>query len=189
MFDTLYELLESGKIIQKMCSDFLVWIDSQKEGFTVTRKAFCVEPFLASIALLYRQTALNMGIQLTFDAEEGLVVVTDENLLAIVLRNIIDNAIRHSGSRTILIVGSSAAGKLQIRVADTGRGMHPEMIRELRAPARPVRSNGSNFGYRFIREFSMLLGAEIEIDSHEGKGTTVTVTLPAEEQDISITPS
>jgi signal transduction histidine kinase len=176
----LLKVLESGKIIEKMCSDFLVWFDSQKGDFQANPKLLYVRPFLTSIAILYRQTSLNLGIHLSFAAEESLVWVTDENLLAIVLRNIVDNAIRHTGSGSINIAASSASGKLLIRVTDTGRGMHPDMIRELKKPARAFRPNGSNFGYRFIREFSTLLGAEIEIESYIGKGTTVTITLPAE---------
>jgi signal transduction histidine kinase len=179
----LLELAESGKNIQQFSADFLVWYDSQKHDFAVKKTFLKVQPLLETITTIFQQISIHLGIRLTYAVEPGLQVFTDEHLLAIVVRNIVDNAIKHTESGTIGISAFKADRKVHIRVEDTGRGMHPDMVRQLMEPAkvfgRAGTKSGQNYGYRFIREFTGWLDASLEIESRLGTGTVVTLILPA----------
>ena len=64
--------------------------------------------------------------------------------------------------------------------ADSGRGMSEADLRRLFQPFRTNFPSGTGLGmaisYRIVQEH----GGRIEVDSRQGVGTTITVTLPAE---------
>jgi signal transduction histidine kinase len=176
----LFELLESNKNILRFTSDFLVWYDSQKDDFTVNKSPLFVRPFIEGILHFYQPITERKQLGLSFEADKDLTVMTDEHLLGIILRNIIDNAIKNTNTGGIYLRAHLRDGKVAISVRDTGKGMTLNEIDQLTS-ARPKRGEavGQSFGYRLIREFSQLLGANLSISSQPGSGTVVTITLDA----------
>jgi signal transduction histidine kinase len=171
----LSEVLESGRSILQFSADFLVWYDSQREDFSVEKRLVALLPFLTATLDFYQQTAKRQGITLSLDVPEEITLVTDEHLLAIVIRNIVDNAIKHTPKGSIRVSASTNQNGVLIQVRDTGRGMSAEMVKELREPTAVGRNKGNSFGYRFIREFTQWLGGRLHIDSEKGVGTTISL--------------
>jgi signal transduction histidine kinase len=89
-------------------------------------------------------------------------------------REAISNAIRHAQTPSIQVRLACADGNLRLTVRDFGRGLVP--------------SPDSGYGLRNMRERARLLGAELKFDSMPGKGTSVTLDLPMDENDGSHTP-
>ncbi len=104
--------------------------------------------------------------------------------------NIITNAIGAMDQGGKLSVGISARnGDVTLRVADNGPGMSPQVLARVFEPffgMRPaeegsvVRATG--LGLAVSKRLVERSGGRIEIDSTEGRGTTVTVSLPAERE-------
>ena len=72
-------------------------------------------------------------------------------------------------------------GFVRIAISDTGRGMDEaelEIIRRLRPRGSSKKSSGIGFGLAMASAKVRDHGGTLEIDSEEGKGTTVTITLP-----------
>jgi signal transduction histidine kinase len=71
-----------------------------------------------------------------------------------------------------------------LTVADTGVGIPPDMLDRLGTPFLQVQSSmtrsheGTGLGLALTKSLVALHGGELAIASEEGKGTTVTVTLP-----------
>jgi signal transduction histidine kinase len=170
-------LLDSGKSIAQFSADFLMWYDSQQEHFTVRKRQVPMLPFVEALLHVYRHVTDRPGLSLHYDVTPELVAYSDENLLGIVVRNLLDNAIKHTPNGCITIKAFRDDLRVVIEVTDTGRGMHPDKIKELCGPSSTARASGHSFGYRFIREFSQRLGAELNIVSEPGAGTTVTVSF------------
>lgn len=176
----LFELLNSNKNILRFSSDFLVWYDSQKEDFAVNKSSLLLRPFVDAILQFYYPIGERMGLSVTCEVDPRLKTTTDEHLLGIVLRNIIDNAIKNTSSGGIHLTAYLQDGRVAISIRDTGRGMTSNEIKNLTDPYFQMgKKTGESFGYRFIREFSHLLGAELSISSNPGFGTTVVVSLDA----------
>ena len=86
------------------------------------------------------------------------------------------------GSGEAKFVGLVAGEEIAIQVCDSGQGIAAERLLHLFEPTFTVkggRVTTSNWGLFTSRNIILEHGGQIGIDSTEGKGTTVTVTLAA----------
>lgn len=101
-----------------------------------------------------------------------------------ILDNIISNALKYTDQGSIAISARMQCSRLQVDVADTGRGMTPEEARRIfnaftRLPGAQG-TEGVGLGLSIARELATLLGGRITLESAKGKGTTFHVSLPLE---------
>ena len=101
------------------------------------------------------------------------------------LQPIIENCIIH-GITPKLEGGSVSVevdkkdDKLLIAIIDTGVGIDEETLKEIRESLGGKNSNtvGIGMGNIYRRIKAMYSDADMQIDSYEGKGTTITIILP-----------
>jgi signal transduction histidine kinase len=76
------------------------------------------------------------------------------------------------------------ATEATLTVADTGSGMTPEFVRErLFRPFDSTKgSQGMGIGAYQAREFARSMGGDMRVESVPSKGTTVTISLPLQDQ-------
>lgn len=127
------------------------------------------------------------GIRLLPVADGPPVVVeVDPARISQVLDNLLDNAIAYAGrgAEVGVTVTASPPGFI---VRDTGAGIAAQHLPFLFDPfyradaARTPGSNHSGLGLRIARGLIEAHGGTLTLESVEGQGTTVTVTLPAAE--------
>ncbi len=113
------------------------------------------------------------------------VVEGDEDRIRQVIANIVGNALVHTPPGTpIELHVAATAEEARIAVVDYGPGMPPDVAAKVterfyRAdPARARRRGGSGLGMAIADAAVAAHGGTISLDSTEGVGTTVTVTLP-----------
>jgi len=117
------------------------------------------------------------------------VVLGDEARLRQVLGNLVTNAVTHTGAGTTVEVSVAALpGSVVVVVADDGDGMPPEVAsrvfeRFYRADESRTRSmrstSGSGLGLAIVAALVAAHEGTVDVDSEPGRGTTVTVSLPA----------
>jgi signal transduction histidine kinase len=117
------------------------------------------------------------------------LVVADPDRTEQVLWAILDNAVKYSpeGSPISVSVTPEEDGKLAITVTDQGTGMDPET--QGRAfdqfyrseQARALAPDGSGIGLYAARGLVEAMSGSISVSSRLGSGTTVRLTLPAEQ--------
>ena len=114
-----------------------------------------------------------------------LSVTGDEGRIAQVLRNLLDNALRHTDTGTIAVTCALAEGRAVIEVADTGEGI-PEadlpyvFERFYRADtARAWDTGGSGIGLAVSRRIVEDHGGSVFARNREGGGAIVGFSLPA----------
>jgi signal transduction histidine kinase len=95
------------------------------------------------------------------------------------LVNIVRNAIEATpeGGRVTLTAQSAADGH-RIEVTDTGRGIDPESLPRLFDLYFTTKADGTGVGLAVTQQIVAAHGGTIEVDSHPGKGTRMTVQLP-----------
>ena len=126
------------------------------------------------------------GIRLALGRLDRVVVRTDPALLGRVLGNLADNALKFTpaGGRIEFSVVRDG-DRARVTVADTGIGIpaaeHGKVFREFYqvGGAGRDRAKGLGLGLSIVRRLSDLLGASLSLESREGAGTVVTVSLPA----------
>lgn len=110
--------------------------------------------------------------------------VCDPDLMRIVLRNLLANAVRHSPENSVveLAVNGLSGGRLQIRVQDQGEGIPPDELprmfqRYFRGRASQGKP-GAGLGLHLVQRIVMLHGGSIEVQSKVGEGTVFLIHLP-----------
>jgi signal transduction histidine kinase len=102
--------------------------------------------------------------------------------LALALRNLIDNAIKHHDrSRGELLITCADAGKdLQITLSDDGPGIAPEHHASMFLPFRTLGSGGEGIGLAIVQKMLDAVGGSImlESDPAQRRGTTFKVRWP-----------
>jgi two-component system cell cycle sensor histidine kinase PleC len=144
-----------------------------------------VDDLLAATVQRFTPQAQRKGIALVLGAPCGAALVGDRFSLERMLGNLVDNAIRFTpaGGRVNLAAYAGTDGVV-LEVTDTGIGMSPERLSSLSQPfaygdAALTRDHeGAGLGLAIARTIVELSGGRLAIDSREGIGTTVAVSLP-----------
>src|SRR6266571_2445666 len=84
---------------------------------------------------------------------------------------------RHSGASRQRVSVARRGGSLELTVSDDGRGFDPKGVL---ASEEDVGVEGGHFGLRGIQDRVEMLGGTFALDSAPNRGTSLTVTLPAE---------
>jgi signal transduction histidine kinase len=122
------------------------------------------------------------------------LAVADPDRLEQVLWALFDNAAKysHPGAQIVVRVEATRPDRMEIRITDQGTGMDAASLANAfdqfyRADsARELVPDGSGVGLYAARGLVEAMGGEISIESALGRGTTVTIVLPAEHADAEV---
>jgi signal transduction histidine kinase len=133
------------------------------------------------------QPLVPVGVQLRFDVGELPDLITDEQKLSQILRNLVANAIKFTERGTIDVRANRAGpDNVQFEVRDTGQGIaaeHHELIfREFAQVDGEVQSRmrGSGLGLPLSRRLAELLGGTLTVSSEVGTGSSFLLDIPIE---------
>jgi signal transduction histidine kinase len=126
--------------------------------------------------------ALEKGISLELDAPQPVAVQGNEAMLRILLRNLIDNAVRYTPAGGKVGVGVTAhSGEVRLAVCDDGPGIPPEKrsdaLRRLHRLAGQE-TEGCGLGLSIVARIVELHHARLSLgEGFDGAGLCVTVTF------------
>lgn len=129
--------------------------------------------------------AANSGHHLQVDVPPRLVLDGDATLLRRVVDNLIENARKYSNPGTdIILTLAHERERVVLTVRDHGIGIAPADLPHIFTPffradrSRTRRTGGVGLGLTLAQHIVVAHGGSIDIASHPGRGTTVTVSLP-----------
>lgn len=129
------------------------------------------------------QLAYDKGVELALDSADEAIVFGDSALLSVLLRNLIDNAIRYSPAQSEVEVRiTRAAGFVKLCVIDNGPGIREEerdrvfdRFYRVSGPAE----EGSGLGLSIVKRIADLHQASIRLLAQSGeRGLAVEVSFP-----------
>ncbi|MGO9675398.1 MAG: CheR family methyltransferase [Methylocella sp.] len=112
------------------------------------------------------------------------MLISDPRLLVQILRNLINNAIKFTGSGKILVGCRRRGGALSIEVWDSGPGIRDADMSNIfeffhKGQASPTGvDDGLGLGLAIVRHLAEILGHEIRISSSVGKGSCFSIRVP-----------
>ena len=125
------------------------------------------------------------GLELVVDVEPNTAVFSDDDVIAIVLQNLVGNAVKYSRRGRITVVGRVGGagddGVVVLQVCDEGPGIAPDRAEHLFAAFRRGESHGQEglgLGLAIASEAVRLLRATLSVESHLGIGSTFSLRLP-----------
>ena len=123
--------------------------------------------------------ALVREIEIEYVADDVLTVSGDGVLLAILARNLIENAIRHGPEQSLVSVDLARRDKrIELTVTDAGAGIAPDQReRVFERFHREASGNtpGSGLGLSIVSRIAELHGARVRLEDAEGGGLRVSV--------------
>jgi len=149
-----------------------------------TRVDDLVEQRLAA----FREAAEKKGVRLVTNfREDGNVLRLDQDRMAQVFDNVIQNAIEAMSDTggtllTVLSAGSLATGESAVclEFCDSGKGINREVIGRIFDPFFTTKASGTGLGLSICHELVRAHHGDIHVESREGEGTTVRILLPLE---------
>jgi len=129
----------------------------------------------AALSWLARNLEQRTGLQVELNLE-AMGERLDPELETLVFRLVqeaLTNVLRHSGARQATVTVWRAAGLLELRISDPGKGF------DARAAFAGHEAAGS--GLRGMRDRLELFGGRLELASAPGQGTLVSATVPLHE--------
>jgi two-component system NtrC family sensor kinase len=143
-----------------------------------------VQPVLENALKLVRGE-LQHRARLERDFHDVPVVKADEARLSQLFLNVLLNAVQSmdpgSAARNVLRVAAYTGeeGEVVVEVQDTGRGLPPEALSRIFEPFAASRAGGTGLGLSVSHAIVTSLGGTLRAESREGRGTLLTITLPA----------
>ncbi|GAB4345843.1 MAG: ATP-binding protein [Gammaproteobacteria bacterium] len=152
------------------------------------REPFNLAELVQDVVQKYQPGGREKGVEIRFHPEsETAWVNADIALMERVFDNLIENALQHTpgGGRVVITLSEDQRG-LHARVSDTGRGIAAdELPRVFDRFYRGSRGGGtgghSGLGLAIVKRILELHGAEVQVESPPGGGTTIHFVLPAQE--------
>lgn len=116
------------------------------------------------------------------DANLGPLAL-DPDLVKQVVWNLLNNALDAAQGMVAVRARATGGGGAEVRVADDGPGLAPELIARVAEPFRTTKAQGTGLGLAISRRIVEAHGGVLRFESAPGAGTAVTFTLPRMEAD------
>lgn len=184
-------ILELSELIYKMAENLLFWSRSQTGRINVQTEWIDIKAMLQQQIDISMPHALKKQITLSCNINGEMRMFSDPNLLSIILRNLITNAVKftaHGGK--VDISAGVKDGRVEIVVKDNGIGIPDEIAEKLWTPGTQVkrpgtdREIGTGLGLMISKEFVDLMQGTIEVKSCLGKGSSFIISLPDNNGDM-----
>jgi two-component system phosphate regulon sensor histidine kinase PhoR len=129
--------------------------------------------------------AASSGVDLRAMVGEDVVVRSDRRGLYRILSNLVDNGVKYNRTGGwVEVSGQTRNDEVTIRVSDSGEGIPPGELRAVSQRfyrvdrARTPGRGGLGLGLAIVKHMVQYMGGRLDLQSREGVGTTVTISLP-----------
>lgn|GEM_PF-2461625 len=185
--ELLDEINKSAKSVYELLENLLQWSLAQRNKTPFNPEMFNFKNVVESVlSQLYLQ-AKNKKINIVSDIEEPAFVNGDINLITIVVRNLVSNAIkftRDGGQIEIIGKINSDANHYLVAVKDSGVGIPPDKVQKLfridtaSSTKGTHNESGTGLGLLLCKEYVEKHNGKIWVESELDIGTTFYFTLP-----------
>lgn len=179
---------DSGRHLLDLINDLLDLSKVEADRLELNEEEVDVSDLIEKTDLLVREQAGKRGVALHYDLPQPAPrLYADPLRLKQVLLNLLSNALKFSeaGTEVRVTVQGGEGEDLRLAVVDQGRGIRQEDLERVMEPfaqahdPRVRQEVGTGLGLPLSRKLVELHGGSMTLASVYGRGTTVTVRLPA----------
>lgn len=179
----IHEIKRESKRCKKIVQDLLSFARTPRPSL----EAVNLNDLLTQIVDFAANHTDMRGVTITKDFAPGLPPVElDGDLMRQVAINLILNAggAMQEGGKLTISTRSCDKGHVEILFADSGCGIPSENLEKIFEPFYTTRERGTGLGLAITKQIIEQHHGEIRIESEPGRGTTVTVNLPTEHEEL-----
>ena len=180
------QIYRSAKNLFNLIDNLLHLSQAQTDKIHYSLKYLFIKEKVQSVLELQEPLIKAKDIQIKTNIRKKLKVFADPDILLIILRNLIGNAIKFTPEKgTIKISTNHIKDKIKIIIADTGVGIKPENINKLFridhdfSTKGTAGEDGTGIGLILCKELVKVHGGDIGVESKPHSGSTFWFTLSA----------
>jgi two-component system, OmpR family, heavy metal sensor histidine kinase CusS len=185
--DVLESSLEEAIRLSELIGDLLFLARAESPLTELHRQNVNIGELLTTVRDYYEASATDVGISLVVnDGAELLSTELDRSLMLRAASNLVSNAIAHTPpGGTVTLAATNDDASIRIEISDSGVGIPAEALprvfdRFFRVdPSRSKTSGNTGLGLAIVQSILALHGGSAEIASQFGRGTRVTLCVPA----------
>lgn len=177
---------DASKSIYAMFDNLLNWTRTQSSRLNHAPEQFSLSEIVLLVLDQYKIAIEEKNIKVDTNIIDSIDVFADLNMTKVIVRNVLGNAVKFSkknGSLRLLL--NQTIDSVEFSVIDSGIGMSTDMLDNLFSLEKTKMQEGTNqesgtgLGLIVSKEFAELNGGSISVQSKEGEGTAVKVSLLA----------
>lgn len=165
-----------------MLDNLLYWSLEQKKGTFFKKEELPLDSIVEQVLMNYSDGLKMKKIELKKDIPEGILIYADSNAFKIVLRNIIDNAIKFTHENGCITISASIReNQAELVIQDNGIGIKKTVLDTIFNSGRESRQKDTSgrmstgLGLELCRIMTEKNEGELYLESEEGKGTLVRI--------------
>ncbi|MFO7731748.1 MAG: transporter substrate-binding domain-containing protein [Spirochaetia bacterium] len=189
--EMLEMLHSSSNQLHRVLSDLIDVNRLESGNFSLYPTDFYLHQIGSWIEPLLRKAAADKGLDFRFEVTNDQVLLhADRERLVQIVLNLAENAIKNTSVGGVEVRLAYSESLLHIVVEDTGSGIPKDKQEIIFAPFTHLDGNnqsvlgnlesGLGLGLSIVKSIVSLLHGDIGIESHVGRGSTFTITLPVE---------
>jgi signal transduction histidine kinase len=168
---------DAANRIRKAVAPLQRFIDLDKDELQPAN----INELLSDVAILFERQ-IQGSVKLEFDLQPLPTLTCRPQQLTAVFSSLLSNALKAvNGDGAVVMATRRKNSEIEVTIRDSGRGMSSTELETIFDPGFKVlegRVSTGNWSLFSSRQIIFEHGGEIRIDSAQGKGTTVSVTLP-----------
>ena len=183
--------LKAARHLLELVNDVLDLSKIEAGKIELSLQPVNIPSLIDDLLVTVRPLADEHGTQLHCEMNgENQTITTDPRRVRQILLNLLSNAIKFGKQQPILVkTQSRPEGGVAIEVIDKGYGIAPKdmsRIFEEFVQIEPNRQPGTGLGLPISRRLAQLLDGSLEVESHEGAGSTFRLILPQKVTDSMV---
>ena len=168
-----------------LLNNVLHWSLEQSNQMVFAQKAYPLKPIVEHVLYDYENLIEANAIEISTNYIQNSIVNADRESIKIVLRNLLDNAVKYmNGEGKITVeIGVDNENYSYVSIQDTGIGIPKDRLEKINALKgvsidKIDRSEGVGLGLILCQTLVKKNKGILSFDSEVGKGTKVTIQLP-----------
>ena len=175
----IQEILKNSDLLLQLINDILflsrldahmIEIHKQPCAFATIFEGLCQQGWER-----YQREDVNYIVENPY---QQLIVDIDSTNLQRIIEQVVANAAQYTKKGTVRARYDYIGRRLMISVEDTGQGISQDIQQRIYERFAAGPNKGSGLGLPICKELTELMGGTMEINSEEGLGTTVWITIP-----------
>lgn len=176
----------SSSHLLSLINDILDLSAIEQGQLSLTKESISVPELIDEVSHIISAAALQKGVHYSTNISPDLApLVADRRAMKQIFLNILGNAIKFTPEGGTMTFNVSVSDKMYVfELSDTGIGVTPDLVSRLTDPFFRVQTDpyraqdGAGLGLSIVKSIVSLHDGRLTIDSNEGAGMTIIVTLP-----------
>ncbi|HEU4469835.1 MAG TPA: HAMP domain-containing sensor histidine kinase [Flavisolibacter sp.] len=167
-----------------LMENLLTWSKTQMQANNVKPETLDMSRMIFDVLSLLRLQAEAKQIDVEAKSSQAVYALGDRDMVNLVLRNILSNAIKFTPQQGHIEVGiNDMPGFVEVYVQDSGTGISRDALDKINenifyTTKGTASESGTGLGLMLCKEFLARNGGQLHIESEPGKGSIFSFTLP-----------